>query len=112
MQCLGGYPLKEKKKSPSRKDKKSSSLQAIYDYHGYRLYEAQNKICDDIIEAYEMGCREAQLIHGYKQGQAIRSYIWGNPGLRKHVQKMRQGIRFTLQQSGTKAITSVLFHQQ
>jgi hypothetical protein len=32
------------------------------DYHGLRLFEARNKICDDLIEAFEIGEPELDLV--------------------------------------------------
>lgn len=79
-----------------------------FDYHGLELFDARDKICDDVIEAYEIG-EELQLIHGYKHGQAIRSYIWGVDGLRKDLKRVRPDIKLHFQKGKTKGITLIRF---
>ena len=79
-----------------------------FDYHGMRLFDARDKICDDIIEAYEDGLKKIQLIHGYKHGYSIRSYVWGIDGLRKDLKSIRPDISINLRKGNSKAVTWIL----
>ncbi len=83
-----------------------------FDYHSLRLFDARDKICDDIIEAYENGCSQIQLIHGYKNGSAIRSYIWGLNGLRKDLKNIRPEIAFQIQKGSSQAVTCIILEKK
>ena len=67
------------------------------DYHGLRLFEARNRICDDLIEAFETGASEIILVHGFRHGSSIKSYIWGIDGLRKDLRRIRPDIKIGIQ---------------
>ena len=79
------------------------------DYHGLRLFEARNKICDDIIEAFEIGENEIVLIHGFKHGRSIKSYIWGIDGLRKDLNHIRPDIEIKIQKGRSRSVTKIRF---
>ena len=79
------------------------------DYHGLRLFEARNKICDDIIEAFEIGEGEIVLIHGFKHGSSIKSYIWGIDGLRKDLNHIRPDIQIKIQKGRSRSVTKIRF---
>ena len=79
------------------------------DYHGLRLFEARNKICDDLIEAFEIGDSELVLIHGFKHGSSIKSYIWGIDGLRKDLKKIRPDIQIKIQKGRSRSVTKIRF---
>jgi hypothetical protein len=108
LNCLGGYKQNRNKQKKSNLSN-SYSPQVIFDYHGYNLYEAKNKICDDLMEAYDMGYTEVRLIHGYKHGQSIRSYIWGSNGLIKEINKVRPDIRIQRLKTNSKGVTRIRF---
>jgi len=79
------------------------------DYHGLRLFEARNKICDDLIEAFETGEGEIVLVHGFRHGSSIKSYIWGIDGLRKDLRRIRPDIKIRIQKGRSRSITNILF---
>ncbi|MHA2073198.1 MAG: hypothetical protein ACW97X_01110 [Candidatus Hodarchaeales archaeon] len=79
------------------------------DYHGLRLFEARNKICDDLIEAFEIGEPELDLIHGFKHGNSIKSYIWGIDGLCMDLNHIRPDIKIRIQKGRSRSITKIKF---
>lgn len=78
-------------------------------YHGLRLFEARNKICDDLIEVFELGEREIVLIHGFRHGSSIKSYIWGIDGLRKDLKGIRPDIKIKIQKGRSRSVTNIVF---
>ena len=79
------------------------------DYHGLRLFEARNKICDDLIEAFETGASEVILVHGFKHGSSIKSYIWGINGLSKDLRRIRPDIKIGIQKGRSRSVTTIIF---
>jgi len=78
------------------------------DYHGLRLFEARNKICDDLIEAFEIGEREIILVHGFRHGSSIKAYIWGINGLRKDLGRIRPDIKIRIQKGRSRSVTNII----
>ena len=58
------------------------------DLHNTKLYNAQMEICESLIEAHCLGHDGLSMIHGYRNGQAIRNYIRNPKRLLKDVRKM------------------------
>ena len=90
-------------------DKSYSSSITILDYHGMNLFEAKNRLVDDVLEAFETGIEEIQVIHGYKHGQAIKTYIWRKSGLVKEVRSLRSDITINLFPSSSRGKTIIRF---
>jgi hypothetical protein len=77
------------------------------DYHGLPLFEAKNKLVDDVIEAFETGVDEIRIVHGFKHGQAIKAYIWRKHGLLKEVRALRSDIRLKLLSGSSRGNTII-----
>ncbi len=80
-----------------------------FDYHDLSLYDARDKMCDDIIEAYEIGEKEVQLIHGYHKGLSIKNYIWSQDGLQKDLKIIKPEIRIHKSKGENKGVTRIIF---
>jgi hypothetical protein len=107
--CLGDLSQDRKPTKIKFSDQSSPSLISSLDYHGLRLFEARNKLVDDVIEAFETGADEIQIVHGFKHGQAIKSYIWRKDGLLKEVKVMRSDIIIKLLLGSSRGITIIRF---
>ena len=81
------------------------------DYHGLPLFEAKNKLVDDVIEFFETGADEIKIIHGFKHGQAIKAYIWRKNGFLKEIKALRSDIKLKLSAGPSRAITVIRFQK-
>ena len=107
--CMGDLSMDVKQPSTGFSSSSLDFSPISLDYHGLPLFEAKNKMVDDVIEAYETGENDIQLIHGFKHGQVIKSYIWNKNGLLKEVRALRSDIKFKLLSGSSKGKTTVRF---
>ena len=109
--CMGDLS-QGRKTDPSQFFSQSSSFPMFsFDYHGLTLFEAKNKLVDDVIEAFEKDADEIRIVHGFKHGQAIKAYIWRKHGLLKEVHALRSEIKLKLLSGSTRGITTIRFQK-
>ena len=107
--CMGDLSQPEKVTSCKTISQSHGLSAAVFDYHGFQLFEAKNKLVDDVIEAYDMGIKEISIIHGYKHGQAIKAYIWNKNGLLKEIRALRSDLKVKLLSGSSRGKTTILF---
>jgi len=107
--CLGDLSQGRKTNPPHFSSQSSTPSTFSLDYHGLTLFEAKNKLVDDVIEAFETGANEIQIIHGFKHGQAIKSYIWRKNGLLKEIRALRSDIKLKFQSGSSRGKTILIF---
>lgn len=109
--CLGGLSHDRKLSTANISSRSSSSPSFSLDYHGINLFEAKNKLVYDVIEAFEMGADEIQIIHGFKHGQAIKTYILRKNGLLKEVKALRSDITLKILSGSSRGKTIIRFQK-
>jgi hypothetical protein len=109
--CLGDLSQGGKTSLPDFSSHSSNYSKFTFDYHGLPLFEAKNKLVDDVIEAFETGTNDLQIIHGYKHGQAIKTYIWSKNGLSKEVRALRSDIKLKLTSGSSRGNSIIRFHR-
>jgi len=109
--CMGD--LSQGRKTDSAQFFSQSSCFPTFslDYHGLSLFEAKNKLVDDVIEAFETGADEIRIVHGFKHGQAIKAYIWRKHGLLKEVRALRSDIRLKFLSGSSRGNTIIKFQR-
>ena len=108
LSCMGDLVPTTRPSKHKKSTKEFSSVSSL-DYHGMRLFEAKNKLVDDVIEAYESGDDELQIVHGFKHGQAIKAYILRKNGLTKEVKALRSDINLRIISGSTKGNSIIQF---
>ncbi|MHA1206823.1 MAG: hypothetical protein ACTSSO_04555, partial [Candidatus Hodarchaeales archaeon] len=109
--CLGELSQGKKTDPPRILSQLSNFSTFSLDYHGLPLFEAKNKLVDDVIEAFETGADEIRIVHGFKHGQAIKAYIWRKHGLLKEVRALRSDIRLKLLSGSSRGNTIIKFQR-
>ena len=109
--CMGDLAQERKSFSPNFSSHSSDLSTLSFDYHGLPLFEAKNRIVDDVIEAFETGVDDILLIHGFKHGQAIKAYIWSKNGLIKEVRALRSDIKVKILMSSSQGNTIIRFQR-
>ena len=105
--CLGD--LSPSLKSMKNKQNIINRNIVTLDYHGVSVFEVRSRIIEDIIEAYQNEAEEMRIVHGYKHGQAIKTYLWHNSGLQKDFRNTVPHIKLKLIKGSTRGITIIRF---
>ncbi|MCK4848740.1 MAG: hypothetical protein KAT16_06955 [Candidatus Heimdallarchaeota archaeon] len=111
LNCMGDLSQHRKATISDISGQSYTSPISSLDYHGLPLFEAKNKLVEDVIETFETGAYEIQIIHGFKHGQAIKAYVWRKNGLLKEVKALRSDIIIKLHSSSSRGITIIRFHR-
>ncbi|MHA2111430.1 MAG: hypothetical protein ACXAC6_13855 [Candidatus Hodarchaeales archaeon] len=109
--CMGDLSQGGKAALTDFSSHSSNYSKLTLDYHGLPLFEAKNKLVDDVIEAFETGANDLQIIHGYKHGQAIKTYIWSKNGLSKEVRALRSDIKLKLLSGSSRGNSIIRIHR-
>ena len=109
--CMGDLSQGRKASSTNFFSHSSNFSKLSLDYHGLPLFEARNKLVDDVIEAFETGADNILIIHGFKHGQAIKAYVWHKNGLSKEVRALRSDIKLKLLSGRSPGKTIIRFQR-
>jgi hypothetical protein len=105
--CLGDLSpqVKTRRLNVNQNDQTLFTL----DYHGLRIFDVKIRIIEDIVEAYQNGAEEIRIVHGFKHGRAIKTYLWQKSGMMKDFQRVAPEIKLKLLKGSTRGVTIIRF---